>query len=120
MAAAFIVAVLARAQTCTTNFFVQSTVVRPDMLTEWLDLQKNDVTPAYKKTGMTSHKVLQTAFGTWLSLLRRSNPTPGSTGRRRVKALGAEGAARLHAKLRKCSVSVSALPASTWSTEWTS
>ncbi len=95
----------AQAQPGTTRFFVQSSLVKPDMLTEWLDLQKNEVTPALKKAGVKSRNVLRTVLGNTNEYLaitplesygRFDGPTP------LVKALGPEAGARLTAKLRKC------------------
>ncbi len=85
----------------------QVTVVRikADMLTEWLDLQRSEVVPALKKAGIKRRTVWATAVGnsfeytilmpfdTWALM-----DAPGPL----VTALGAEGAARLNAKLRKC------------------
>jgi len=43
----------------------QVTLVRlkPDMVTEWLALQKNEVMPAQKKGGVTTRTTLQTVLG---------------------------------------------------------
>ena len=85
----------------------QVTVVRikADMLNEWLDLQRSEVVPALKKAGIKQRTVWATAVGnsfeytilmpfdTWALM-----DAPGPL----VTALGAEGAARLNAKLRKC------------------
>ena len=79
--------------------------VKPDMLNEWLDLQKNEVMPAQKKGGVTTRTVLQTVIGNSFeyaiivpfpvfAALDGENP--------QQKALGAEAAARLAAKVRKC------------------
>ena len=37
------------AQSASTTFWTTVTYVRADMLTEWLDLQKNEVVPALKR-----------------------------------------------------------------------
>jgi len=85
------------------------TQVRPDMLNEWLDLQKNEVIPALKKAGVKTRTVYSSGlFGTAGEYLVVTplekfadfdNPNPIS------KALGPEAAARLFEKLRKCTVS---------------
>lgn len=102
---ALTVAFPAHAQPGTTRLYVQSSLVKPDMLTEWLDLQKNEVTPALKKAGVKTRSVLRTALGNTNEFLaitpldsygRFDGPSP------LVKALGSEAAARLTAKLRKC------------------
>jgi hypothetical protein len=43
----------------------QVTLVRlkPDMVDEWLDLQKNQLIPAQKKGGVTTRTTLQTVLG---------------------------------------------------------
>lgn len=42
---------------------VTITQVKPDMLNEWLDLQRTEVLPALRKAGVASRTVLQTIFG---------------------------------------------------------
>jgi len=75
------------------------------MLNEWIDLQKNEVVPAQKKGGLKERQVWATAVGNSFeytilvpfekfALLDSPNPV--------VTALGAEAAARLNAKTRKC------------------
>jgi hypothetical protein len=85
----------------------QVTVVRvkPDMLNEWIDLQKNEVVPAQKKAGVKERTVWATAVGNafeftilvpfekWALM---DGPPPV------VTALGAEAAAQLNAKVRRC------------------
>jgi hypothetical protein len=88
---------------------VTVTQVKADMLDEWLDLQKNEVVPALKKGGVKTRTVYSSGlFGTAGEYLSISpidkfadfdNPNP------QTRALGAPGAARLAAKLRKCIVS---------------
>jgi hypothetical protein len=97
------------AQQPSSNFYrVTITHVKPDMLNEWLDLQKNEVVPALKKGGVPSRTVVSTFFGNageyvqiqpfqkWADF---DSPSP------LVKALDAPGATRLNEKLRKCLVS---------------
>ncbi|MGQ0648215.1 MAG: hypothetical protein ACT4P7_11650 [Gemmatimonadaceae bacterium] len=39
----------------TTRYYVPSMRLRPDMVNEWLDLQRKEVVPAQKKTGILTH-----------------------------------------------------------------
>ncbi len=85
----------------------QVTVVRvkPEMLNEWIDLQKNEVVPALKKAGMASRTVWSTTVGNSfeysLVVPFEKFAVMDGTGPL-ITALGAEAAARLNAKLRKC------------------
>ena len=47
----------ALAQPAQTLYRYVHTHVKPDMLNEWLDLQKNEVVPALKKAGQTTRSV---------------------------------------------------------------
>ena len=86
--------------------FVTYTHVKPDMLHEWLDLQKNEVVPALKKADVRSRTVWQTAlFGDvyeYVSVTpiekfaQFDNPNPIA------RSLSPQAAARLQEKLRKC------------------
>jgi hypothetical protein len=89
------------------NTRYQVTVVRikPDMLTEWIDLQKNEVVPAMKKAGIKSRTAWSTVVGNSYEYTIAVPfekfailDSPGAL----VTALGAEAAARLNAKTRKC------------------
>jgi hypothetical protein len=89
----------------TTRYQVTVVRIKPDMLDEWIDLQKNEVIPAQKKGGVKERTVLQTAIGNsfeytiltpYPSFAALDGPAVN------VKALGAEAAARLGAKVRKC------------------
>ncbi len=83
--------------------------VKPDMRQEWLDVEKNEVIPAYKKAGVPSVTVVTTAlFGdsdefTIITPVQKfagfDDPNP------LVAALKPEGATRLVNKLRKMSIS---------------
>ena len=87
------------------NISVLFVSVKPDMLDEWTDLVKNEVLPAYKKAGIPSVMAMQTALGngsefqfvTPLEKMSMLDLPPVLD-----RALGKEGAARLMAKLRKC------------------
>jgi hypothetical protein len=84
------------------------THVKPEMLNEWIDLQK-EMIPALKKGGVKTRTVYQTyIFGNtyeyvttmpFESYAEFDNPNP------LVRALEPAGAARLNEKLRKCIVS---------------
>ena len=98
---------LCRAQSApaTTPNVVTLTQVKPDMLNEWLDLQKNEVIPALKKAGVPSREVRAAVAGDnyeYLSITPAEKfaalDRPGALAR----ALGPEASARLIAKLRKC------------------
>lgn len=79
--------------------------VKPEMIDEWIDLQKNEVMPAQKKGGVTTRTVLQTAIGNSFEYAIIT-PYPSFAAldgqNAQQKALGTEGAARLGAKIRKC------------------
>lgn len=87
---------------------VTVTQVKPEMLTEWVDLQKSEVVPALKKAGVKSRTVYSSGlFGTageyvLISPIEKFADFDG--GNPIAKALGPEGAARLNEKLRKCIV----------------
>ncbi len=83
--------------------------VKPDMLNEWLDLQKNEVIPAQKKGGLTSRTTYHTVKGNpyeYVTVTPFDKYAMFDGQSPQVKALGAEGSARLGAKLRKCTESV--------------
>jgi hypothetical protein len=88
-----------------TRYQVSVIRLKADMLTEWQDLQRNEVIPALKKAGIKERQVwtnavgnafeytVLTPFDKWALM-----DSPGPL----VAALGAEAAARLNAKLRRC------------------
>lgn len=89
------------------NTQYQVTVVRvqPDMLTEWLDLQKNEVIPAQKKAGVKERSMFQTVLGNsfeYRIVTPYAGPAQFDSPGVLERALGAEAAARLAAKIRKC------------------
>jgi len=83
--------------------------VKPDMLNEWLDLEKNEMVPAMKKGGQKTMTIYATRiFGNSheyvvIAPFEKYADFDGQSPL--IKALGADGAARLNAKLRKCIVS---------------
>ena len=88
-----------------TRSYVQAVHLKPDMVTEWLNLQRTEVIPAQKKGGVTSRTTLVTAVGESFEYLIIT-PFPDWAAMDGdsplVKGLGAEGAARLNEKLRRC------------------
>lgn len=85
---------------------VTVTQVKPDMLNEWLDLEKNEVVPAMKKGGQKTMTIYATRiFGNsheYVAIVPFEKYADFDGQSPLVKALGADGAARLSAKLRKC------------------
>ena len=51
------------ASSATTRSQIRVTEVKPDMLNEWLALQKNQVMPALKKAGISTRTMLTNAYG---------------------------------------------------------
>jgi hypothetical protein len=88
---------------------VTVTQVKPDMLNEWLDLEKNEVVPAMKKGGQKTRTVYATRiFGNsyeYVAITPFEKYADFDGQSPMIKALGADGAARLNAKMRKCIVS---------------
>ncbi len=81
------------------------TQVKPDMVDEWLDLQKNEVNPALKKIGITSRNVAVAVLGNpyeFLSISPLASYSLIDGPPIFTRALGPEAGARLAAKLRKC------------------
>ncbi len=100
---------LAQAPTAVPN--ARSSVVivqiKPELLDEWIELQKNEVIPALKKGGVVTRTVWRTVWGNsyefaiatpFEKFAQRDSETPT------VIALGQEAAARLGAKIRRCLV----------------
>jgi hypothetical protein len=88
-----------------TRYHVTVVRLKPDMLNEWMDLQKNEVVPALKKAGVANRTVWSTVVGNSFEYSIAvpfekfaAMDGPGSL----VTALGAEAAARLNGKIRKC------------------
>lgn len=83
--------------------------VKPDMLSEWVDLQKNEVVPALKKGGEKTRTVYATSiFGNayeYLLISPIENMSQFDGPSPQVKALETAGAARLNEKIRKCTES---------------
>ena len=88
---------------------VTITHIRPDMLTEWVDLQKNEVVPALKKAGVKSRTVYSSGlFGNayeYVIVNPMEKFADFDAGNPMIKALGETPAARLGEKLRRCTVS---------------
>ena len=104
-APASLVAQTPGAMPATTRSLVTVSRLNPDMVTEWFDLQKNEVVPALKKAGVTSRTVLATQVGNayeYATLTPFPSWAAMDGDAPLVRALGAEAAARLNAKIRKC------------------
>jgi hypothetical protein len=106
LAASFSTPCLAQAAAAPQFYRVTLTHVKPDMLNEWLDLQKNEVVPALKKAGQKTRTVLVTSlFGNayeYLVITPFEKYAEFDEGPPLTKALGQAAAARLNDKLRKC------------------
>ena len=88
-----------------TRFQVTLVRLKPDMVTEWLALQKNELIPAQKKGGVTTRTTMQTALGNAFEYaILIPFPSFGAFDgpNAQEKALGAEAAAQLAAKIRRC------------------
>lgn len=79
--------------------------VKPEMLNEWLDLQRNEVLPAIKKGGLKSREAWTTGvFGEsfeYVFVAPITNFAQYDSDSPQVKALGAEGSRALVAKQRR-------------------
>lgn len=88
-----------------TRSYVQVYRLRPEMVTEWVNLQRTEVIPAQKKAGVPSRTTLVTAVGNAFEYFVLT-PFPSWAAMDGdaplVRALGADGAAQLNAKLRRC------------------
>jgi len=81
------------------------TQVKPEMLNEWLDIQKNEVNPALKKAGVARRAVYRTRFGNtyeFVGITPLDKYAQLDQPNVIVRALGPEAAARLSEKSRKC------------------
>src|SRR5437762_2410660 len=82
--------------------------VKPDMQAEWFDLQKNELLPAQKKGGLATRTTYQTMFGNiyeYVTVTPFSKYAEFDAESPVTRGLGAPGAARLLAKLAKCTES---------------
>jgi hypothetical protein len=103
------------AQSTPTTYRTTVYNLKPDMVNEWVDMEKNEVVPALKKGGVKTRNVFVTAqFGNageyvitqpFDNFSEFDGPSP------LVKALDGPGAARLIAKLAKCEVSATSYEA---------
>ena len=88
---------------------VTITHVKPDMLSEWVDLQKNEVVPALKKAGIKTRTVYSTGlFGNsyeYVQIQPLEKFADFDAGNPLTKVLGQPAASRLGEKLRKCTLS---------------
>src|ERR1700682_2028218 len=88
---------------------VTITHVKPEMVNEWVDLQKNEVVPALKKAGVKSRTVYSSGlFGTaneYVVVTPMEKFADFDAGNPMIKALGETATTRLGEKLRRCTVS---------------
>jgi hypothetical protein len=107
--AASVFACAALAQTEQGFILVTTFKVKPDMRQEFLDMQKNEITPAYKKAGVTNYQFWSSALvgdlNEYMTATFVPNAATFDSPSPIVKALGPEGAERLFTKLRKCTLS---------------
>jgi hypothetical protein len=100
---------LCKAQSAPSRSRITVSHLKPDMVNEWVDLQKNEVVPALKKGGVKTRTVYATAiFGNayeYVSIAPYQTTAQFDGPSPLVKALDVPGAARLDAKLRRCIVS---------------
>lgn len=94
------------AQSAPTTSLVTITHVKPEMITDWVDLQKLEVNPAMKKGGVKSRTVYGTFVfgntGEYVSVQPIQSFAQSDGTNPMVEALGEAPAARLRDKLRKC------------------
>jgi hypothetical protein len=80
--------------------------IKPEMLKEWLDLQKNEVVPALKKRGMTARTVYASAaFGPafeYTIIQPLTNFAEFDSPDTQAEALGSAPGPRLAERLRRC------------------
>jgi hypothetical protein len=82
--------------------------VKSDMINEWIDLQKNELIPAQKKGGVKTRTTYQTVFGNtneYTTVVPFDKYAEFDGQSPQIRALGAAAAARLTAKLQKCTES---------------
>jgi len=89
----------------TTRSLVRVSQIKPDMLSEWLTIQKNEVIPALKKAGVASRTLLENVIGNryeYRSVTPLDQYSALDGDRPLIKALGKDAGGRLEAKLAKC------------------
>lgn len=88
------------------RFFVTITQVKPEMLNEWMDIQKNEVNPMLKKAGITQRTVSRPVLGNTYEFISISPlekyAVLDDVARFGKAAGGPEALARLSEKSRKC------------------
>jgi hypothetical protein len=115
-AAAFVLAGIASAAIAqegggntTTRLLVTEIRVKPEKVGEWLELERNEVVPALKRSGIKQYAVFQTVIGEATDyVIVRPLPSFAEFNGPDVleRALGPEKAAALLAKLRACTESM--------------
>lgn len=79
--------------------------LKPDMVSEWVALQKNEVAPAEKKGGMKSRTAYQTVLGDtneYMIVVPLDKYAELDEQSAMIKGIGAQAAAALSAKTAKC------------------
>jgi hypothetical protein len=103
------------AQSAPTTYRTTIYHLKPDMVNEWVDMEKNEVVPALKKAGVKTRNVYVTALfgnaGEYLITQPFDNFSEFDGPSPLVRALDGPGAARLTAKLAKCEVNVTSYEA---------
>lgn len=97
---------LCLAQSTNTRNVVTVTQVKPEMLNEWMDLQKNELNPVLKKLGITRRAVSRPVYGNSyefvsISPLEKFAVMDDADAFNRA-AGSAQASARLSEKARKC------------------
>ena len=92
----------------TTRLLVTEVRVKPDKITEWLALERNEVVPTLKKAGIKRYTVFQTLIGNTNDfVIVRPLPTFAEfNGAGPLEGALGDKAAALTAKLRNCEESV--------------
>jgi hypothetical protein len=85
--------------------------VKPEMLTEWLDLQKNEAVPALKKAGVRTRTVYASGiFGEafrYMLILPMNGFAEFDSAQSQAQALGFAGDSKLAERVRRCVLSTS-------------
>ena len=96
---------LAQLSTDTTRYSVIVNQVKPEMLNEWLDIQRNEINPLIKKGGITQRTVLANVLGNtyeYASISPLESYAMYDPDSPISRVLASPEGARVLAKLRKC------------------
>jgi hypothetical protein len=95
----------AQLSTDTTRYSVIQNIVKPEMLTEYLEIQKNEVNPLIKKAGITQRTVLVNALGNtyeYTSITPMPSYSMLDADSAVSKALASPEGVKVLARLRRC------------------